>query len=108
MHKDILAKVYLKKGKEGKEDFDYHKMWEEKEKKRQEERDEHKEYLKKLIGEQKNVPAFVKLEIMKMIDGEKDIRQEVLDGIEKYKAEIKKTWPEELISFVFRKVKELK
>lgn len=117
MHQSIMAHVYLKKGKkqvkdkkENKEvekDFDYHKAWEESRKKIEKEKDEFKERLKKLIGEQKRVPAYAKIELMRMIDGDTDIRGDVLDAIEKYKKEIKKTWPEELSRFVFKKVKEL-
>lgn len=113
MHQNIMAKVYLKKGKEIQQkedirDFDYQAMWEETRRKIEEEKDEYKERLKKLIGEQRRVPAYAKMEIMRMIDGEREIREDVLDALEKYKAEIKKTWPEELITFVYKKAEELR
>ncbi|MCG2718708.1 MAG: hypothetical protein L6408_07740, partial [Nanoarchaeota archaeon] len=113
MHQNIVARVYLKKGKELKKDvkkekdFDYHAAWEEAVQKKEREKDEFKERMKKLIGEQKRVPAYAKMEIMRMIDGDIDIREDVLDAIEKYKSEIKKTWPDELVRFVFKKVKEI-
>jgi ATP-dependent Lhr-like helicase len=110
MHQNIVARVYLKKGKEKKkeQEFDYHKAWEDARKKLEEEKDEFSERMKKLIGEQKRVPGYAKMEIMRMIEGDTDIREDVLDAIEKYKKEIKKTWPEELSRFVFKKVKELR
>ncbi len=114
MHQAILAKVYLKKGKaikkdtEKEGDFDYYKAWEESRRKREEERDEFTERLKRLIGQQEHVPAYAKIEIMRMIDGDEDIREDVLGAIEKYKVQIRKEWPEELMHFVFKRVNELR
>jgi hypothetical protein len=114
MHQEILAKVYLKKGKdikrekdEGKKEFNYHEAWQQQMKKIEEEKDEYKEMLKKMAGTLKHVPAFVKIEVMRMIDGHTDIREDVIEGIKKYKSEIKKNWPAELRDFVFKKVEEM-
>ena len=43
---------------------------------------------------------------IKLIEGEKDIRKDFIEGIEKYKQEIKKNWPKELKKFLFEKLEE--
>ncbi|MBD3164564.1 ATP-dependent helicase [Candidatus Woesearchaeota archaeon] len=110
MHQDIIAKVYLKKGKEHKKgagrDFDYDGLWEQARKQKEQERDEYKESLKAMIGRQARVPAYVKDEIIRMIEGGTDIRQDVLQQIGEHRKEIKKEWPEELIKFVFKRLKK--
>ena len=54
------------------------------------------------------MPGFAKMEIMKMIKGEKNIDERVLASIEEYKDEIEANWPKELKAFVMLKAKELK
>ena len=50
---------------------------------------------------------FAKEELIKIIDGETNIRQDVIDALHKHKAQIKDTWPEELRTFIFKKMKEI-
>ena len=110
MHKNVLAKIGLKKGKEDKEEyaFSYTDFWKKTKEKLDAEKDEKKEKLKRMIWNLKHVPIHAKEEIARMIDGEINIREDVLQAIEKYKEEIKKNWPKELSEFVFEKIKEIK
>ena len=50
------------------------------------------------------MPVFAKREIVEMLDGKEDIRQDFIDAVHKYKQEIEKTWPAEVREFVFQKV----
>ena len=52
----------------------------------------------------KRVPVFAKREIVEMIEGKEDIRQDLIDAVHKYKKEIEKGWPKEIRKFVFSKV----
>ncbi len=102
MHEMVLAKISLKEGKKmKKESFDYNKIFEESEKKKEEEKDEEKEKLKMMAWNLKRVPMFAKEEIIKIIDGEKKIREDFVQAVKKYKDEIEKTWPTELKKVVF-------
>jgi len=109
MHNMVTAKISLKGGKRKKIDmFDYKKEWAEMEEKKLQEVDHEKEYLKTEIWNLKKVPGYAKVELVKMIEGDKKIRQSVLDSIEQHKKEIKKTWPKKLQDVVFKRIKELK
>lgn len=111
MHTQVLAKIGMKhkdvKIKEEVEEFDYEKEWKKSEEKKEAEKDEKKEELKKLAWNVKKVPGYAKREIIRMIDGDKDIRPDVLRAIEKYKDEIKQDWPVKLQKFIFKRAKEL-
>ena len=50
------------------------------------------------------VPVFAKNEIIEMIEGKKEIRQDFIDAVHKYKKEIEKSWPNEIREFVFQKI----
>ena len=103
MHQNILAKVYLKKGKKKEKEFDYHEEWEKNKIESENEEKNFKDRLNQKIAEQ-NVPGYIKQEIINMIDGYKDIREDAIDYIKKYRKEFKNTWPQELYSFVFKAI----
>ena len=105
MHKNILTKIGAKKGIK-KEDFEfnYADEWKKAEEKSAADRDEEKEKLKIQAWNLKRVPIFAKKEIVEMIEGKEDIRQDFIDAVHKYKKDIKKTWPKEIKEFVFEKV----
>ena len=105
MHKNVLAKIGFKKGI-NKEDFalNYEDMWEKAEKNKLSEKDDEKEKLKTQAWNLKRVPMFAKREIVEMLDGKEELRQDFIDDVHKYKKEIEKTWPEEIKEFVFQKV----
>ena len=105
MHKNVLAKIGSKKGINKEEfEFNYTDMWKKAEEKLTANRDEEKEKLKLQAWNLKRVPVFAKREIVEILDGKKEIRQDFIDAVHKYKKEIKKTWPKEIKEFVFQKV----
>jgi hypothetical protein len=115
MHQNIMAKVYLRKGKieqkepekKEKREFNYHVEWERAEQRKEQEAEEHKERLKKMINELPKLPVYSKVELMRLVDGYTDIRRDVIEDIERRKSEIKKTWPQELIEFVLGRMEEI-
>ena len=106
MHHNILAKIGKKKGikKEDLEEFSYHEEWKKAEEKLLEQKDEEKEKLKLQALNLKHVPRFAKEQIVDMIEGTGEIRQDFIDAVHKYKKEIEKTWPKEIKEFVFKKI----
>ena len=106
MHQYVLASIGQKLTPEEKKSFDYKEYWSEQEKKRWEEKDEYKEHLKTLAWNLEHVPVRVKREIVEMIDDEKkEPSEEFLKGYKKYEKEIRDTWPEEIQTFVKKKMK---
>ena len=105
MHKNILAKIGSKKGI-NKEDleFNYMDAWKKSEEEKLANKDDKKEKLKMQAWNLKRVPTFAKREIVEILEGKKEIRQDFIDGVHKYKKEIEKTWPEEIKKYVFKKV----
>lgn len=105
MHKSVLAKISSKKGI-SKEDleFNYTEQWKKADEKLRADKNEEKEKLKMQAWNLKKVPIFAKKEIIEIIEGKKDIRQDFIDGVYKYKKEIEKSWPKEIREFVFREV----
>ena len=65
-----------------------------------------KDKIKLMAWNLEHVPMFVKENIVNMIDGETEIRDDVIKGINEHKEEIEKNWPKELKEFVFKKIKE--
>ena len=106
MHQSVLARVYLKKGKEKKEAFDYHKEWEEAEERKQREKEEQKQGLKMMVGLQTSLPAYLREDLLRMIDNEPVIRQDVINELRSRKKELRKSIPEELYHFISRKIDE--
>jgi ATP-dependent Lhr-like helicase len=66
------------------------------------ERDERKERLKKLAWNLPHVPSRAKAELVRLIDGDKrDIDPYFVKGVNKYREEIENNWPEELKTFLW-------
>lgn len=111
MHQMVLAKISLKDGKNGKkaepEKIDYQEFWQKNEDAREAKRNSETEQLKRMTWNLERVPGFAKQEIIKLIDGDKSIREDVVQSIHKYEKEIKKNWPKELKDFVFEKIKNM-
>ncbi len=73
------------------------------------ERNEFKENLKKEAWNLKRVPRFVKAELIRIIDGERsDIDPKFIAGVAQYKTEIQANWPDELKTFLFTVLDDLK
>ncbi|MCH8329331.1 MAG: ATP-dependent helicase [Nanoarchaeota archaeon] len=105
MHKNVLAKIGSKKGI-NKEDleFNYMDAWKKAEEEKLAKKDNKKEKLKMQAWNLKRVPIFAKREIVEMLEGKKEIKQDFIDAVHKYKKEIEKTWPKEIKEYVFKKV----
>jgi len=105
MHRNVLTKIGSKKGiKEEDYKFSYSETWKKAEEKMIAERDEEKERLKLQAWNLKMVPIFAKREIVEMVDGKKEVTQNLIDSVHKYKKDIEKTWPKEIKKFVFKEV----
>jgi len=105
MHKNILAKIGSKKGA-NKEDleFNYMDAWKKAEEEKLANKDTKKEKLKMQAWNLKRVPTFAKREIVEMLEGKKEIKQDFIDAVHKYRKEIEKTWPKEIKEYVLKKV----
>lgn len=110
IHQMILAKISLGKNvdkeilKEN-QPPEYEELFKKIEKKELSDKEKEIRELKLMILNLKKVPGYAKDELIKLIDGEKYIRQDVIDSVKKYQKEIKKTWPQKLQDFVFEKLK---
>jgi len=106
MHRNVLAKIGTKKGIDKKEleAFDYHDEWKKTEEKLEAKKDSKKERMKQQAWNLNRVPMFAKREIAEMVDGKKEIRQDFIDAVHKYRKEIERDWPKEVKEFVFEKV----
>ena len=107
MHNNVLAKISLKKNVDKEvlnKAVDYDEILSKLEKKTLNKEEQRIEDLKKQVWNLKKVPVFAKEELIKVIDGEKEIRQDVIDAMQKYKDEIKKTWPKELQEEIKKKM----
>jgi ATP-dependent Lhr-like helicase len=110
MHEMVVAKTSLDSGKlsnKQSEKFDYKDFWKNIEEQRLEEQQTADVRLRTMVWELEHMPAYAKMELVRLLQGEKDIRKDVLDSLEKYKDEIKKTWPMELQNAVAEKIEEL-
>ena len=107
MHQNIVAKIALKQGKKIKkeEPFDYQTMWDIAQKKKMTKVEEEKHELKLKAWNLKHVPLFAKEELVALIDGKPEPDERFIIDIRKYKREIKKEWPKDLQSFLFKKLK---
>jgi ATP-dependent helicase Lhr and Lhr-like helicase len=114
MHQNVLAKLSMKKDidkeyiKEQVKEVDYNEIWEQQKNKKLSKKEEKQEELRMLMWNQEKVPRFAKEELVKLLDGEDNIRQDVIKAMDTYKKEIKKTWPKKLQDAVFTKLKNLK
>jgi hypothetical protein len=62
----------------------------------------------KLLAAEQELEGYIKIEIMHLIDGEKDIRQDAINYLLQRKDELKKIWPYDLFSYVFKLIDKLK
>ncbi len=116
MHRMILAKISLKK--DGDKELlkkyrdvietplSYEDIWKKSEEKKEENKNDELDKLKKMAWNAPHVPGYAKMELVKLIEGERHIRDDVLKAIEKHKDEIKKRWPKELSEFILKAVQE--
>ncbi len=110
MHTMILAKIGLQAGKkvdDKKQEVNYEEVWEKAQKEKEDEKQSENYKLKEMAWNLEHVPVYAKRELIRLIDGETDIRKDFIEGVEKYKKEIKKNWPKELQKFLFEKLKEI-
>lgn len=110
MHQHVLAKIGKTTKSEIVEDYakkelTYEEIFDAMEKKELSDKEKEKKELKQMAWNLKKVPMFAKEEIIRIIDGDTDIRQDVIDAIEKHKSQIKKTWPKKLQKLVFDRIK---
>jgi ATP-dependent Lhr-like helicase len=106
MHKNVLVKIGTKKdvNKEELQEFNYYKQWKKTEEELLEKKEDKLEKMKAMAWNLKRVPMFAKRQIVEMLDGKSEIRQDFIDAVHKYKKEIEKDWPKEIKEFVFKKV----
>ena len=98
MHQQVLAKIALKQGKQKSRDeqqFSYQDYWEQVQQRQEQEKDDKTELLKMQVWNLKQVPAYVKEELIKLVNGDK-IREDVKKELTKHLEDIKKEWPKEL------------
>lgn len=117
MHDMVKAKISLKEGKritkaeKEKMDeniFNYDSFWKDQEQKIVDDKDKELEKLKIMTWNLRRVPFLIREHIVEIIDGKKDIRQDFIEAIKLYKREIDENWPEELRTFIFGRLIELK
>jgi len=107
MHNMVLAKIALKGKKseasEKKEEkFDYQQFWKDVEKEKRKKKHDELTDLKLIAWNLKRVPVYAKEEIIKIIEGEKNIRDDIVLELKKHKSHIEKDWPKELADIVLR------
>ncbi len=86
---------------------DYNKIFSMLEKKELTDEEEKSKELRQMILNLKMVPMFAKEEITRLVEGDNDIREDVIKSIHEHEAEIKKNWPKELKEIVFKRIKEI-
>jgi len=110
MHKLVLAKISLDKGKEDSFDDDTKKVYENlwKDLEVDTTRTTTQQRLIKQAWNLKRVPMYAKKEIVRMLEGERTgIRKDVIEAIHQHRKQIDKDWPRDLRLAVFRAVKEI-
>jgi ATP-dependent Lhr-like helicase len=106
MHEMVLAKIGAKKPEKLRPET-YEQLWRKQEEKRTEEKNERIDRLKMMAFNLDKVPMYAKEEIINLIDGSKDIREDVVLEIRAHEKDIKKEWPKELREFVLKKIEVL-
>jgi len=115
MHRNVLTKLSVKKDidkhyiEEQKKSapLDYNEIWEQQKNKELSEEEEELNELKMMMWNQDNVPKFARAELVRLLEGEKDIRPDVIEAMDKYKEDIDKNWPKKLKDAVLKKIKEI-
>ncbi|MFC1753427.1 ATP-dependent helicase [Thermoproteota archaeon] len=109
MHKNVLVKISLNKGKKMKveqREMDYEEVWRNAEQERESKEHKEKVELKYSAWNLKRVPTFAKEDICALIDGKDidDVSPRFVKEVKKHKDEIKKNWPKKLSKLVFEKL----
>ncbi len=110
MHKLVLAKISLDKGKEGLVEEDMRKVYAEVWSGVEVDTDRNsvRERLVRQVWNLKKVPVFVKQDIVRMLEGERTgIREDVLRDLHAQRKQIDEEWPRDLVIAVFNAVKEI-
>lgn len=108
MHNQVLAKIGLKQGKsKDTKGVDYPDFWKKVEETKKQEQESNETKLKHMTWNLEHVPGYAKQEIIKLIDGDKEIRLDVVEAIHKYEKDIEKKWPKELREFVLKRMEEI-
>ncbi|MBN2112356.1 ATP-dependent helicase [Candidatus Woesearchaeota archaeon] len=110
MHQLVMAKISLQKGKAKEKpaaDFDYYEEFRKQSEEKIEKKKTKEEELKIMAWNLNKVPMYAKEEIVKLIDGDSQIRPDVVKALHRYEKSIKKQWPKELQDFVFKRLKEI-
>ncbi|RJQ15817.1 ATP-dependent helicase [Candidatus Woesearchaeota archaeon] len=104
MHQMVLAKISLDQTKKEQAYLNMQELIQENYKKAQQEKDPEKEKLKAMAWNLEKVPMFAKEEIVKVIENDSAFSEEMKAQIQKHIAEIKKSWPEELLEFILERL----
>ncbi len=108
MHQMVLAKISLNEGKiKDQQAISYDDFWEKTAKENKQNKDSKINELKNMALNLKHFPGYAKQELIRLIDGDKNIRDDVIKEINDKRKEIEKDWPKELSEFVFKKIKEI-
>ncbi|MFC1697943.1 DEAD/DEAH box helicase [Nanoarchaeota archaeon] len=123
MHQMVKAKISLKKIKKGDKDElesvqelesenkleapTYEEVWDREEEDKRKEKEKSLDELKREALNLKKVPSFVKREILKIVEGDTDIRPDVIVEIKKHRVAIKKFWSKSLAKLVLDFVDDL-
>ncbi len=103
MHQQVLAAIALKAGKkkikEKKEEFSYQAFWEAARERQLEEKDLYKEKLKMQVWSLKQVPVYVREELVRLVENGR-MREDVVQDCRNQKSQIEAEWPAELKEFV--------
>ncbi|MBD3203855.1 ATP-dependent helicase [Candidatus Woesearchaeota archaeon] len=105
MHKQVISKI----NEEPEEEdftFSYDALWEKIQEEKRLERIKRIDELKQLAMSL-DESLLVKENIVNMIDGKDNVRQDVIDDLNKRHREIRDRWPEKLARFVLKRAKEL-
>ena len=120
MHKNTLVRISLKKdanleeyglerlAKEVRpEDIDYEEIWRKQEEKKDEAEDLKRRELRADVWNLHRVPLFAKREIAELVDGKdpEDFDPTVKQQIMKHIADIERSWPENLKTIIFERLK---
>ena len=102
MHQQVLARIALRQGKQKlseEKQFSYQDYWEKDQQQQLEERDDKTELLKLQVWNLQGVPVYLKEELVKLVNGDKD-RNDFKQRLKEHYCENKSQWPEELQQLV--------
>jgi ATP-dependent Lhr-like helicase len=106
MHDMVLARIGSKKPEKLRPET-YEQLWKKQEEERLRDKSDRLERLKAMAWNLNRVPMYAKEEIVNLIDGGEDIRQDVLKEIRAHQKDIAREWPKELREFVLKRIEAL-